>query len=82
MESKHYLLGQFVHSDLGQGSFTGKVRTIFTLEIIVSIFVKLFSILVLHLRPFFIVRIFVKRATGFYIYVFNSNERQPFYQSS
>ena len=47
---------------LGQGSFTRKVRTIFTLEIIVSIFVKLFLILVLHLRQFFIVRIFVKRA--------------------
>jgi hypothetical protein len=27
---------------LGQGSFTRKVRTIFTLKIIVSIFVKLF----------------------------------------
>ena len=48
---------------LGQGSFTRKVRTIFTLKIIVSIFVKLFLILVLHLRQFFIVRIFVKRAT-------------------
>jgi hypothetical protein len=35
---------------LGQGSFTRKVRTIFTLKIIVSIFVKLFLILVLHLR--------------------------------
>ena len=54
---------------LGQGSFTRKVRTsftrkvrtIFTLKIIVSIFVKLFLILVLHLRQFFIVRIFVKR---------------------
>ena len=49
---------------LGQGSFTSEVRTIFTLKIIVSIFVKLFLILVLHLRQFFIVRIFVKRATG------------------
>ena len=49
---------------LGQGSFTRKVRTIFTLKIIVSIFVKLFLILVLHLRQFFVVRIFVKRATG------------------
>ena len=48
---------------LGQGSFTRKVRTIFTLKIIVSIFVKLFLILVLHLRQFFIIRIFVKRAT-------------------
>ena len=48
---------------LGQGSFTRKVRTIFTLKIIVSIFVKLFLILVLHLRQFFIVRILVKRAT-------------------
>ena len=46
---------------LGQGSFTRKVRTIFTLKII---FVKLFLILVLHLRQFFIVRMFVKRATG------------------
>ena len=36
------------------------------LMIIVSIFVKLFLILVLHLRQFFIVRIFVKRATDFY----------------
>jgi hypothetical protein len=49
---------------LGQGSFTRKVRTIFTLKIIVSIFVNLILILVLHLRQFFIVRIFVKRATG------------------
>ena len=48
---------------LRQSSFTRKVRTIFTLNIIVSIFVKLFLILVLHLRQFFIVRIFVKRAT-------------------
>jgi hypothetical protein len=38
---------------LRQGSFTRKVRTIFTLKIIVSIFVKLFLILVLHLRQFF-----------------------------
>jgi hypothetical protein len=53
---------------LGQGSFTRKVRTIFTLKIIVSIFVKLFLILVLHLRQFFIVRIFVKRATGLFLY--------------
>ena len=52
---------------LGQGSFTRKARTIFTLKIIVSIFVKLFLILVLHLRQFFIVRIFVKRATDVYI---------------
>ena len=51
---------------LGQGSFTRKVRTIFTLKIIVSIFVKIFLILVLHLRQFFIVRIFVKRATVVY----------------
>jgi hypothetical protein len=49
---------------LRQGSFTRKVRTVFTLKIIVSVFVKLFLILVLHLRQFFIVRIFVKRATG------------------
>jgi len=49
---------------LRQGSFTRKVRTIFTLKIIVSIFVKLLMILVLHLRQFFIVSIFVKRATG------------------
>ena len=61
---------------LGQGSFTRKVRTIFTLKIIVSIFVKLFLILVLHLRQFVIVRMLVKRATGFrvkrepYIYCF------------
>ena len=48
---------------LGQGSLTRKVMTIFTL--IVSIFVKLFLILVLHLRQFFIVRIFVKRAMVF-----------------
>ena len=49
---------------LQQGSFTHKVRTIFKLKIIISIFVKLFLILVLHLQQFFIVRIFVKRATG------------------
>ena len=49
---------------LGQGSFTRKVRTIFTLKIIISIFVKLFLILVLHLRQFFIARLFVKRAKG------------------
>ena len=48
---------------LGQGSFTGKVRTIFTLKIIVSIFVRLFLILVLHLRQLFIENNFVKRAT-------------------
>ena len=53
---------------LRQGSFTRKVRTIFTLKIIVSIFVKLFLILVLHLRKFFIVRFFVKRATVLYWY--------------
>ena len=35
---------------LRQVSFTRKVRTIFTLKIIVSILVKLFMILVLHLR--------------------------------
>ena len=49
---------------LRQGSFTRKVRTIFTLKIIVSIFVKLFLILVIHLPQFFIVISFVKRATG------------------
>ena len=48
---------------LGQDSFTRKARTIFTLKIIVSIFVKLFLILVLHLRQLVIVSIFVKRAT-------------------
>jgi hypothetical protein len=41
---------------LRQGSFTRKVRTIFPLKIIVSIFVKIFLILDLHLRQFFIVR--------------------------
>jgi hypothetical protein len=51
---------------LRQGSFTRKVRTIFTLKIIVSIFVKLFLILVLHLQ-FFIVRIFVKGLQVIYI---------------
>jgi hypothetical protein len=35
---------------LRQSSFTRKVRTIFTLKIIVSIFVKLFLILVLHFK--------------------------------
>jgi hypothetical protein len=49
---------------LRQGSFTRKFRTVYTLKIIVSIIVKLFLILVLHLRKIFIVRIFVKRATG------------------
>ena len=43
---------------LRQDSFTRKVRTIFTLKIIVSIFVKLFLILVLHF-----VKILSKRAT-------------------
>ena len=57
---------------LGQGSFTRKVRTIFTLKIIVSIFVKLFLVLVLHLRQFFIVRIFVKRATVYFCYYYTS----------
>jgi hypothetical protein len=46
------------------GSFTRKVRNISTLKIIVSIFMKLFLILVLHLRQYFFVRIFVERATG------------------
>ena len=59
---------------LGQGSFTRKVRTIFTLKIIVSIFMKLFLILDLYLRHFFIVRIFVKRATEHYtIYMYVTN---------
>jgi hypothetical protein len=44
---------------LRQGSFTRKVRTNFTLKIIVSMFVKLFMILVLHLRQCFIVIFFV-----------------------
>ena len=48
---------------LRQGSFTRKVRTNFTLKIIVSMFVKLFMILVLHLRQCFIVIFFVKRTT-------------------
>ena len=38
---------------LRHGSFTRKVRTIFTLKIIVTIFVKLFLILVLHLAIFY-----------------------------
>ena len=38
---------------LRQGSFTRKVRTIFTLKIIVNIYVKLFLILVLHLTIFY-----------------------------
>ena len=58
---------------LRQGSFTRKVRTIFTLKIIINIFVKLFLILVLHLRQFFIVRIFVKRATGIQEALFGRN---------
>ena len=62
VKTKISLMIKILH--LGQGSFTRKVRTIFTLKIIVSIFVKLFLILVLHLRHFFFVRIFVKRATG------------------
>jgi hypothetical protein len=69
---------------LGQGSFTRKVRTsftrkvktIFTLKIIVSIFVKLFLILVLHLRQFFIVSIFVKRATGINFFIFAHSDIQ------
>ena len=58
---------------LRQDSFTRKVRTIFTLKVIVSIFVKLFLILVLHLRQFFIIRIFVKRASAFHK---NSNDKK------
>jgi uncharacterized membrane protein len=50
-----------IQNTLKQGSFTRKVRIIFTLKIIVSIFVKLFLILVLHLRQFFIVRIFCEK---------------------
>ena len=73
---------------LGQGSFTCKVRTIFILKIIVSIFVKLFLILVLHLRQFFIIRIFVKRATVFWLRSFSQlklywtvyNYSQPVYK--
>jgi hypothetical protein len=60
-KTKISLIIKILH--LGQSSFSRKVRTIFTLKIIVSIFVKLFLILVLHLRQFFIVIIFVKRAT-------------------
>jgi hypothetical protein len=47
-----------------QGSNTHKVRTMFALKIIISIFVKLLMDLVFHLRQLFIVRIFVKRAAG------------------
>jgi hypothetical protein len=47
-----------------QGSNTHKVRTMFALKIIISIFVKLFMVLIFHLRQLFIVRIFVKRAAG------------------
>jgi hypothetical protein len=65
-KTKISLTIKILHLAVGQGSFTRKVRTIFTLKIIVSIFVKLFLILVLHLRQFFIVRIFVKRATDVY----------------
>ena len=57
---------------LRQGSFTRKVRTVFTLKIIVSIFVKLFLILVLHLRQFFIVRIFCEK--GYWIRPLNTTE--------
>ena len=64
---------------LGQGSFTRKVRTIFTLKIIVSIFVKLFLILVLHLRQFFIVRIYVKRATGIDVFKINKSWKGFFF---
>ena len=64
-KTKISLMIKILH--LGQGSFTRKVRTNFTLKIIVNIFVKLFLILVLHLRQFFIVRMFVKRATGVWI---------------
>ena len=42
-----------------QGSNTHKVRTMFALKIIISIFVKISLILDLHLRQFYIVRIFV-----------------------
>ena len=45
---------------LRQGSFT-RFRIIFTLKIIVSIFVKLFLILVLHLRQFFYRKTFCEK---------------------
>jgi hypothetical protein len=51
---QNFSYDQILH--LGQGSFTRIVRTIFTLKIIVSIFVKLYLILVLHLRHFFNIR--------------------------
>ena len=68
-KTKIFLTIKILH--LGQDSFTRKVRTIFTLKIIVSIFAKLFLILVLHLRQFFIVRIFVKRAAE--VFILSSN---------
>jgi hypothetical protein len=49
-EAKRNRVKCSIYFDQRQSSFTPKVRTIFTLKIIVSIFVKLFLILVLHLR--------------------------------
>jgi hypothetical protein len=68
MHSVHLPFQSIKILHLGQGNFTRKVRTIFTLKLIVSIFVKLFLILVLHLRQFFIIRIFVKRTIGWVLY--------------
>ena len=55
---------------LQQGSFTRKIRKIFTLKIIVSIFVKLFMILVLHLRQFFYRKNFYEK--GYWLGVLQS----------
>jgi hypothetical protein len=73
----HLFFSLFFHLRLRQGSFTRKVRTIFILKIIVSIFVKLFLILVLHLRQFFIVIIFVKRATDYKSLILNFGALMP-----
>ena len=47
---------------LREGSSTRQVRTMFAFNIIVSIFVKLFMVLILHLRQLFIVNIYVIRS--------------------
>jgi len=59
-ECSGHVCGVFYKSS--EGSNTHKFITLFALTVIVSIFVKLFMILYLHLRQLFIILIFVKRA--------------------
>jgi hypothetical protein len=59
---------------LGQGSFTRKVRTIFTLKIIVSIFVKFFLILVLHLRQFFVMKQEISKGRNYFWFKYDKTD--------